>query len=269
MFGRESNGNVSNKAIKGETVSVHIDDIVGTFALCVNEFSHINGELKQIEDKIVIAPKYLNQSTIPTFAKLFFSADEVDSLVGEYGVESQFANRFSMLSYTGSIGEMKIFNEVGQYTFTHTLKTHIANYINSSVDEYITLGLQDASIKADKVVSDFHDKHSIANEAGGFEDNISILAATVTQVIKAKDDDGFNAIHEGETVYMRPKGMIQEILFQIGGKSEIKKLAQKWKTIADLISVEGVKPYRIDGAVVKRFKLKGSSSTIFDDDCSF
>lgn len=247
-----------SKAIKGETVSVHIDDIVGTFALCVNEFSHINGELKQIEDKIVIAPKYLNQSTIPTFAKLFFSADDVDSLVGEYGVESQFANRFSMMSYTGSIGEMEVFNRVGQYTFTHTLKTHVANYINDAVDDYILLGLQAASIKADKVVSEFHENHSIANAAGGFEDNIESLAATVIQVIKAKDNDGFNAIHDGATVYMRPKGMILDILFQIGGKSEIKKLSQKWKTIVDLISIEGVKVYKIDGEPVKGFKLKGN-----------
>jgi hypothetical protein len=255
-----------SKAIKGETVSVHIDDIVGTFALCVNEFSHINGELKQIEDKIVIAPKYLNQSTIPTFAKLFFSADDVDSLIGEYGVESQFANRFSMMSYTGSIGEMQVFNKAGQYTFTHTLKTHVANYINKAVDEYILLGLQAASVKADKVVSVFHEQHSIANAAGGFEDNINSLAATVLQVIRAKDDDGFNAIHDGDTVYMRPKGMILEILFQIGGKSEIKKLAQKWKAIVDLISIEGVKLYKIDGEVVKGFKLK---STKIDEDFDF
>jgi len=254
------------KAIKGETVSVNIDDIVGTFALCVNEFSHINGELKQIEDRIVIAPKYLNQSTIPTFAKLFFSADDVDSLVGEYGVESQFANRFSMLKYTGSIGNMEVFNKVGQYVFTHTLKTHVANYINAEVEKYILLELQGASIKADKVVSDFHNKHSIANGAGGFEDNIESLAATVLQVIKSKDNDDFNAIHNGDTVYMRPKTIIQDVLFQIGGKSEIKKLAQQWRKILDLISSEGVRQYRIDGAVVKGFKLKSEKSDILDDD---
>ena len=255
-----------SKAIKGETVSVHIDDIVGTFALCVNEFSHINGELKQIEDKIVIAPKYLNQSTIPTFAKLFFSADDVDSLVGEYGVESQFANRFSVMRYTGSISKLEIFNRVGQYTFTHTLKTHVANYINKAVDEYILLGLEKASKKADKVVSAFHELHSIANAAGGFEDNIESLAATVMKVIKAKEADDFSAIHDSETVYMRPKAMILEILFDIGGKSEIKKLSQKWKTIVNLISIEGVRVYKIDGAPVKGFKLK---PTVFNGDCDF
>ena len=255
-----------SKAIKGETVSVHVDDIVGTFALCVNEFSHINAELKQIEDKIVIAPKFLNQFTIPTFAKLFFSADDVDSLVGEYGVESQFANRFSVLRYTGSISDLEVFNKVGQYAFTHTLKTHVANYINKAVDEYILLGSEEASKKADTVVSVFHEQHSIANADGGFEDNIESLAATVMKVIKAKEADEFSAIHDSATVYMRPRAMILDILFDIGGRSEIKKLSQKWKTIVDLISIEGVKVYKIDGSPVKGFKLK---PTVFDGDCDF
>lgn len=257
------------KAIKGETVSVHIDDIVGTFALCVNEFSHINGELKQIEDKIIIAPKYLNQSTIPTYAKLFFSADDVDSLVGEYGVESQFANRFSMLSYTGSIGDMEVFKRAGQYIFTNTLKTHVANYINTNVDEYIKKGVKDASVEADKVVSDFHKAHSISNKTGDFESNIASLAATVAKVIETTSNDDFNAIHDGETVYLRPKGIIQDILYQLGGKSEVVKLSQQWKKIAELISKEGVKGYKIDGKTVKGFKLKSGENCAFDEVTDF
>ena len=251
------------KAIKGETVSVHMDDIVGTFAVCVNEFSHINGELKQIEDKIVIAPKYMNQSTIPTYAKLFFSADDVDSLVGEYGVESQYANRFSTLTYTGSIDQLPIFHKVGQYTFTHVLKTHVGNYINESVERYIKKGIEAASIEANKVVSEFHKKHGISSKVGDLDSNIKSLADIVARAISVADDD-FKVLHNGEPVYTRARTAIQEVLIKIGGKSESVKLTSKWKKILELIAVDDcVKVYKIDGKPVKGFKLKMEQSCDF------
>ena len=251
------------KAIKGETVSVHIDDIVGTFALCVNEFSHINSEIKQIENSLVIAPKYMNQSTIPTYTKLFFSADDVDSLVGEYGVESQFNNRFSMLSYTGSISDLAIFNQVGQYTFTHVLKTHVANYINENVQTYINKGLHEASIVADKVVTGFHTAHTIGNLVGDFDSSIEALANTVKSMIRADHSSEFLPQHENDNVYTRPNAILNEILFKIGGRSEVKKLTQKRQEILEFISVEGVKVYRTEEGLVKGFKLKPIESVNF------
>jgi hypothetical protein len=197
---------------------------------------------------------------------LFFSADDVDSLVGAYGVESLFANRFSMLSYSGSISEMEVFKRVGQYKFTHTLKTHIANYINEHVDNYIAKGIQAASVDADKIVSEFHNNHSIANKVGDFESNIDSLAQTVANIISAQDESEFNALHDGETVYMRPRMMIQDILYKIGGRSESVKLSQQWKKIVDLISDEGVKNYKIDGKSIKGFKLK---NRLFEDENEF
>lgn len=254
------------KAIKGETVSVQPHEIVGTFAMCVNEFSNINSELKQIEDKIIIAPKYFNQATIPTYAKIFFSADDVDSLVGEHGVEAQFGNRFSMLSYTGLINDLAIFHEVKQYKFTHVLKTHIGNYINKQVEEYRVMGREEASVKGDDVTSAFHKNHSIAKEVGGLDSNIKSLANTVARAIIVSNDSEFKAIHDGVPVYTRARTLIHEILFKIGGKSESVKLCQQWKKVLSEMSEDGVKPYLIDGKTVKGFKLDCEKSDISEDD---
>lgn len=253
------------KAIKGETVSVNIDDIVGTFAICVNEFSHINAEIKQIENSITVAPKYLNQSTVPTFTKIFFSADDVDSLVGEYGIESQYDNRFSMLEYNGVIETMECYQRLGQDEFTHVLKTHYANYINSETQNYIELGKNEASKKADTVVISFHAKHKISNKLGSLATNMGSLSAVVAETIRVAEDNEFQVLHEGEPVYTRAKSLVNEILFKLGGRSEIHKLSQQWKKVVDIISQEGIKVYRVDGKMYKGFKLKDKNTTIIDD----
>lgn len=84
-------------AMEGKPVGLSIPDMLRTWILFADEFKHASSELKQLNSKITLSPKNQLRCTVPLYTKLFASAENVRSLVGD-GVETQFDRRFGYLS---------------------------------------------------------------------------------------------------------------------------------------------------------------------------
>lgn len=150
------------KAFEGAPMAKDAPLFTHAFTVCFNEFKKVKSELKQIESELPISPKNQLGQTVDIYHKLFMSAESVDSLVGEAGVEDQFANRFSYIDGKGSIVERHMFLAVGKFRYFTAVKQHVAIRVSEMVKSYVSLGEDQARVEADKFLDHFHNKYGIS-----------------------------------------------------------------------------------------------------------
>jgi hypothetical protein len=165
-------------AIEGKPVGKTPEDFFRAFVMCVNEFKSVKSELKQLEDSIPLSPKNQLESRVPLYTKLFLSAESVDSLVGEHGVEAQFANRFSLLEMTGTFADLDVKSEE-QYSFRENVASYVRQFVNKQVLEYRLLGVEGAASRGDAYLNLFHGKYKISTNTKTLDDNLEQIAEEI------------------------------------------------------------------------------------------
>lgn len=259
------------KAIEGAPVGKSPTDLLRSMVLVTNEFKKVKSELKQLEDGIKLSPKYQLETYVPLYTKLFMSAEGVDSLMGDHGVESQFANRFSMLDLKGNISELASFKRLGGHKFMQAVQTWFCERLNGLIDNYITMGEDEASRKGDDVVVDFHKKYSISNGRETLEDNIEAIADIIKE--KLIDIYAHNEYSELGFLFVKSaKTKIKNLIFnaELFDRSEAYTISYKIDEIMAAMCAEneGIKPYRIEGKVVKALKISLTDNfDKLDEDC--
>ena len=194
------------------------------------------------------------------------SAEGVDSLVGEYGIESQFANRFSLITGEGDIAKLPGFKRLGPL-FIDVVKTYFADFMNAEIKRYQLLGLNSSMVEAFKVVSAFHKAHGIANNNATIEDNLEDLAELIKE--KLLTNHTLSWIDDGPYKYLKSaKTAINNVLFsgEVISKSEAYTLKYKIEEIIMIISEDGkgIHPYKPNGKTIKALKLLPSTDC-FDE----
>src|SRR5699024_5422513 len=119
---------------KGQPSGKAPQDFRRAFALVVNEFSKITPQLKQLESSLPIAAKNQMQQRVQLYAKVFTSAERVDSLAGEMGVEPQMASRFSVITGEGKLKDQPLFSADPVY-YRRALQEYVSRQINLAVEE--------------------------------------------------------------------------------------------------------------------------------------
>lgn len=253
----------TEKAFEGAPMAKDASLFTHAFVVCFNEFKMVKSELKQIENKLPVSPKNQLMQTVDIYHKLFTSAESVDSLVGEYGVETQFQNRFSYIEGCGSISIRDVFTGQGKYRYFNTVKAYIAKFINNEVQRYIAMERETAIIEADKFVESFHRDHGIAQTFEGINDNLpSLIQSFKEWVIKVHaapmpgtetylyNDDSF--------YYMKsPSKLFNDWLEQTTSRSERMTLGKKKNDILNMMSPDGrVMSHRVNGIGFKGLKFE-------------
>lgn len=229
------------KALEGAPVGKSPRAMFRAFAMVTNEFKKVKSELKQLEDDITVAPKYQLETTVPLYTKLFMSAEGVDSLIGEYGVEEQFANRFSMIGGSGKLNQLPAFIKFGNTHFVNAVTTFITDKINSLVDEYRVLTPMEATSKGDVNVEEFHRRYGLKNTSRSITDSMQEIAEDIKEeLLKRYEFDG-GVEHNGIFYLKGAKTKIQDVirngdLFTV---SERYTIAHKADEIIKILSHDG------------------------------
>jgi len=245
------------KALEGAPVGKSPNDFHRTMVMVTNEFKSVKSELKQLEDSIVLSAKYQLETKIPLYTKLFLSAEGVDSLIGEYGIESQFANRFSLIDCQGDLTELISFKRLGS-RFLDVIKTYCTDFMNREIARYRAMGFYDSREAGDKAVVSFHTRYGIKKVNATIEDSLEELAQLIKEEILS--DHTLNLIREDKYRHLQcAKTIISNILFsnKIVGRSEAYTLKYKIDELCKLISVDGkgIASHRIGENVKKTLKL--------------
>ncbi|PKH02542.1 hypothetical protein CXF72_11110, partial [Psychromonas sp. MB-3u-54] len=151
-------------------------DFQRAWILCVNEFKSVKSEIKELESEILLAPKNKMMQKAQLYTKVFASADGVESLTGDNGVESQFANRFSYLKFEGSLEDRPLFQSVGSDMYFKSVSAYVATWLNKAVGEMIKLGEESARKESTAHIKGFHNKYGISESFGDVKDNINEIA---------------------------------------------------------------------------------------------
>jgi hypothetical protein len=203
---------------EGKPVGRSPTDFVRAFVLVIDEFKSVKSEIKQLQSIIPLAPKFQMVSDVEVFAKLFTSAEQVRSLVGEHGVENQFANRFSLIEKSGSIEERNVFARDKDH-YHRVVTSYVGRELNRMIGAFIKMGPGAAAKRGRDVLESFIAEHGIARCYGRLSDAISDLAAEFVHWIVEQDQERERFNREarlirygGETYLLTPGNVFAEFV---------------------------------------------------------
>jgi hypothetical protein len=176
--------------LEGKPVGKSMSDFKNTIAMVFDEFKTVKSEIKQLQSHISLAPKNQLNFKAEIYAKLFFSAEDVPSLVGEHGVEDQFLNRFTHFNMIGQIDSRPLYQTIGQAAYMDGLVPYVCDYFNTAITDYVALGKTQAEKKAELFLKGFMHRHGLGNFHNKLSDGIDVVVRELAQHIR--DTQAFN-----------------------------------------------------------------------------
>jgi len=234
------------KMFEGAPVGRSMTDFKHSLALVLDEFKTVKSELKQLQSTITLAPKNQLSFKAEIFAKLFFSAESVDSLVGESGVEDQFINRFNLFELKGDLTRRAVFIKHGSGAYFDSVLSYVASTLNASIEDKKKIGKAQAEKDSENYLNDFMGRHGLGLShtrlSDAMEDmarEIALLvfnesklsASTIAQNHILKDDNGIYIV--------RPAKLIENWIDDNFSFSEKVTISKKKSEIVAVLSVDG------------------------------
>lgn len=153
----------TKSAIKGLPSGLDIDKIISSSFLVFDEFKGAVSELKIIVNSMPVTAKHKSKTIIPVFLKIFLSAEEVQSLSGNIGMEEQFANRFLYIEMVGSLLDRELYTrDMDEYK--KNVQLYINQYLWKLKAMYDGRGRATASKLANEIYSEYIDRFSIRDK---------------------------------------------------------------------------------------------------------
>ncbi|MET4208224.1 DNA-primase RepB domain-containing protein [Bradyrhizobium sp. LA2.1] len=218
---------------EGKPVGRSPTDFTRAFVLSVDEFKAVKSEIKQLQSTIPLAPKFQMTSEVEVFAKLFTSAEQVRSLVGEHGVEDQFANRFSLIEKSGSIEDRDIFSR-DKDRYHRVVTAYVARELNCLIDTYIQLGRDSAQKRGRDVLDAFIGEHGIARSHGRVSEAGDDIAADFIAWVREREQRKSEVLfrkHAGSTYLPAAGALFSEYVKERVDPSERATISKKVGTI--------------------------------------
>jgi hypothetical protein len=260
---------------EGKPVGRTPEDFKRALVLYIDEFKTVKSELKQLQSEITLAPKNQLTSSVEVFAKVFTSAESVASLVGENGVEDQFANRMSIFEERGDITQRPLFQQVGNARYFRAVLAYVSRYLNTQISDMQKLGREKAEATAEQWLDDFIARYGLDTKYERFSDSLPALADEVVYFLAQLEglpDDSYKAkaedpkrlmkpriIRNGLDLYLKcPGNVVDEYLERHFDHSEITSIKRKKKELYALMSADGsgIKHHSVNNRKIKAVKLK-------------
>jgi hypothetical protein len=235
------------KIFEGSPVGRQMTDFKRASVIVVDEFKSVKSELKLLQNSMTISPKNQLAIKVNLYSKIFTSAEHVSSLVGDAGIEDQFANRFNYLRCKGSINKRKMFSAIGKSKYIESIKGYFAQEFNKLVDGYISMGKEASTLKADEELIKFHQTYGIGNEFDTLSKSLPEIANDIKEY--AVQSCGYLIVRDTNNVYLKcPAKVIEQYITNTYDHSNKPMLLKKKNDIRDLMSIDnkGCTTYRVN-----------------------
>jgi len=243
-------------AFEGKPSGMSATEFKRAFILAMNEFKTVKSEIKQLGSYLELSPKNQLRTRVQIYTKMFMSAESVPSLVGENGVEDQFANRMSMIKGDEKLTDRALY-KADQGRYFRSVRGYVAGELNRLIGEYQALGLEGAERCADTYLSAFLGRHGVAQYYGRLSASYPTVADQAVAWIrstswqKLASDGGYHYLTHATKV-------LDDYLAEHYNISEVGTLRRRKDEIMVHMSDDGRgnASHRIGGKVVKAVKLK-------------
>ena len=247
------------KMLEGAPSGRSPKDFKRAFVFVIDEFKTVKSELKQLQSEISLCPKNQLACSVEVFAKLFLSAESVASLVGETGVEDQFANRMSIFEETGSIVTRPMYKAKGTSAYFNAIKAYTIETINAQVAEMQKLGKDSAELRAERWLDDFIKNYGLDTKYQRLSASLPDLAKEIEEYWREWWEKKYLKTTNLGTFVKTPNKALEIYLEEHFDKSQIHSLRKKKEELLKLISHDGkgVRSHRVDDYdFIKGIRLK-------------
>ncbi|QOY54527.1 hypothetical protein HUE87_11775 [Candidatus Sulfurimonas marisnigri] len=242
------------KSYSGGASGFTADMFTHSWFLFIDEFKSAVSEIKNITHELSFSPKFQGQVTVPLYAKIFSSAENVSSLNNDGMVESQFANRFIFWTEEGRLTGRDLYAN-NQLLYTKVIISYVYNYLKTKAEMYISLGEIEASNRANEVLNQIIKAKEVATVS------VEEVLAERIEEFKEEYQDIFELreqffIYE-DYVYVKHKGkFIEAFLNTYFSEVEIKIIRHKEQNMILGISDSERYTKRVGGKSVSGYKWK-------------
>jgi hypothetical protein len=236
------------KIFKGDAVALSPSHFKRSFAIIIDEFRSIKPELKQLQSQITISPKWLMQQDVAIYSKLFFSAEGVEALTGGgFGIEDQFANRFSYIEKAGALNTRDVFKKVGMYRYKKTVLAYTAKFLNEKIKDMQALGPQRSADVAEQWINKFYAKNCISKRFGRMSEQLPRLADEIRDFYIARHKN-FSSVNQIDSdvvqgtaglILLNPAKAIDDYIAENIAYSDRAKFSKKKSELYQLMSADG------------------------------
>jgi hypothetical protein len=243
-------------AFEGKPSGMSATGFKRAFILAMNEFKTVKSEIKQLGSYLELSPKNQLRTRVQIYTKMFMSAESVASLVGENGVEDQFANRMSMIKGNEKLTDRALY-KADQGRYFRSVRGYVAGELNRLIGEYQALGLEGAERRADTYLSAFIGRHGLDQHYERLSASYPTVADQAVAWIrstswqKLASDGGYHYLTHATKV-------LDDYLAEHYTISDVGTLRRRKDEIMAHMSDDGRgnASHRIGGKVVKAVKLK-------------
>jgi len=243
-------------AFEGKPSGMSATRFKRAFILAMNEFKTVKSEIKQLGSYLELSPKNQLRTRVQIYTKMFMSAESVPSLVGENGVEDQFANRMSMIKGNEKLTDRALY-KADQGRYFRSVKGYVAGELNRLIGEYQALGLEGAEMRADTYLSAFIGRHGLDQHYERLSASYPTVADQAVAWIRTRSshklasDGGYHYLTHATKV-------LDDYLAEHYTISEVGTLRRRKDEIMAHMSDDGRgnTNHRIGGRQVKSVKLK-------------
>lgn len=171
------------KMFEGAPVGRTAEEFIYSFVAFFDEVKTIKAEAKQISNKAMLSAKFESTCSVDMFAKVYLSAEMINSLAGEQGVEGQFANRISYFRLKGSIKHREVFLRVGNGLYHNIVTEHLAEQLQQRIEAYIAKGRTTAAKDATQQLDRFHKEFNLLNTFESIDSRVDEIADDIKVLI--------------------------------------------------------------------------------------
>ena len=243
-------------AFEGKPSGMSATGFKRAFILAMNEFKTVKSEIKQLGSYLELSPKNQLRTRVQIYTKMFMSAESVASLVGENGVEDQFANRMSMIKGNEKLTDRALY-KADQGRYFRSVQGYVAGELNRLIGEYQALGLEGAERRADTYLSAFIGRHGVAQYYGRLSASYPTVANQAVAWIRSTSWQKLAS--DGVYHYLtHATKVLDDYLAEHYTMSEVGTLRRRKDEIMVHMSDDGRgnTNHRIGGKQVKSVKLK-------------
>lgn len=227
---------------EGKPVGRSMVDFKKSIVIVIDEFKTVKSELKQLQSEISLSPKNQLSFKVEIFAKLFFSAENVNSLVGEHGVEDQFINRFNFLNLSGELTQRKLFIKIGSGAYFDGVQPYITRYLNQAIDEKIKSGKKKAEFEAENYLRNFMNKYGLEQSYSRLSKGLKDIAGDIAKTIdrQCNVSGEFDIVRTENGLFLKkPAKYIENYIDENFSYSDKSTITKKRDEIMGLISTDG------------------------------
>ncbi|HGF5190431.1 TPA: hypothetical protein ACF35N_004503 [Vibrio parahaemolyticus] len=247
------------KMMSGSPVAKDFNAFKRALVLWIDEFKSVKSEIKELCSEITISPKNQLSTTVQLYTKVFTSDEAVASLANEYGIEDQFANRFSYYEAKGVIINRDKWQEAGMSAYGDHVRSYAVHEINRMIEEMRQLGSEKAAVRADEMISEYYSKYAIHHKFKRLSESLDDVVAEISNHIYKEYKCHPKAVwFEGQVYIKSASKIVSNVITEIFDKSTAGTYLKKRDEIIKRLSVDGLGsvPTKIEGATSRVVKVR-------------